>query len=236
MRFYQKQPRTFNNFDLISFMQLMFLDCLGFCTFLVWVRILKFMQFNKTLINFGNTLANCAKDVFGFGFMFLIVFIAYAQLGFILFGSEIADFRSFFNAIFTLMRTILGDFDYLAIERANRILGPIYFLSYIFFVFFVLLNMFLAIINDTYSAVKSQGVQQTLPFGQFIKDRVKALLKKMDKKRRIGSVLEEVESEKIDGDDDDKIDEEIEAGTAEEGLTVQGKCMECVENKEKIDR
>lgn len=41
--------------------------------------------------------------------------------------------------MFTLLRTILGDFDYMEIERANRILAPVFFLSYIFFVFFVLL-------------------------------------------------------------------------------------------------
>ena len=50
---------------------------------------------------------------------------------------------------------ILGDFNFRDIERANYVLGPIYFLSYIFFVFFVLLNMFLAIINDTYGVVKA---------------------------------------------------------------------------------
>ena len=32
--------------------------------------------------------------------------------------------------------------------------GPLYFFTYIFFVFFVLMNMFLAIINDTYAEVK----------------------------------------------------------------------------------
>lgn len=79
--------------------------------------------------------------------------------------------------MFTLLRTILGDFDYPEIEKANRILAPIYFLSYIFLVFFVLLvslkynilllytnilcnfvlqNMFLAIINDTYADVKTE--------------------------------------------------------------------------------
>ncbi len=40
---------------------------------------------------------------------------------------------------FTQFRIILGDFDYDAIDRANRVLGPIYFFSYVFFVFFVLL-------------------------------------------------------------------------------------------------
>lgn len=71
--------------------------------------------------------------------MFFIVFIAYAQLGYILFGTENSDFRTYADSVLTLLRTVLGDFDYLAIERANRILGPIYFVTYIFFVFFVLL-------------------------------------------------------------------------------------------------
>lgn len=33
----------------------------------------------------------------------------------------------------------LGDFEYELIEEANHILGPIYFLSYVLFVFFILL-------------------------------------------------------------------------------------------------
>lgn len=49
---------------------------------------------------------------------------------------------------------MLGDFDFEGIEEANRILGPIYFVTFVFFVFFILVNMFLAIINDTYAQVK----------------------------------------------------------------------------------
>ena len=40
---------------------------------------------------------------------------------------------------FTLLRLILGDFNFYDLEAANRVLGPIFFLSYIFFVFFVLM-------------------------------------------------------------------------------------------------
>ena len=52
---------------------------------------------------------------------------------------QVKAFSNFDDAVFTLLRTILGDFDFHAIESANRFLGPIYFLSYVFFVFFVLL-------------------------------------------------------------------------------------------------
>lgn len=159
-------------------------------------------------------MGRCAKDIVGFAIMFFIVFFAYAQLGYLLFGMEVESFSTFAKCMyedltsescqtnvrfkrwllikpplplrsFTQFRIILGDFDYDAIDRANRVLGPIYFVTYVFFVFFVLLvdhyhllcnilniyknkqtrgsifilfhqNMFLAIINDTYTEVKEE--------------------------------------------------------------------------------
>ena len=86
---------------------------------------------------------------------------------------------------------ILGDFNFKAIESASTFLGPVYFLSYIFFVFFVLLvkkiyqflkyflrdffqNMFLAIINDTYAEVKMDVKSRKADFqiGDFFKTGV----------------------------------------------------------------
>ena len=66
---------------------------------------------------------------------------------------------------------ILGDFNFKAIESADTVLGPIFFLTYIFFVFFVLLNMFLAIINDTYADVKLEVMSRKSEFqvGDFFK-------------------------------------------------------------------
>lgn len=71
--------------------------------------------------------------------MFFVCFFAFAQLGYLLFGSQLHAFSTFQDSIITLLRLILGDFNFRQLEAANRILGPIYFLSYVFFVFFVLL-------------------------------------------------------------------------------------------------
>jgi len=65
---------------------------------------------------------------------------------------------------FTLFRLILGDFDFQALQQANRVLGPAFFILYVFFVFFILLNMFLAIINDTYADVKADLSEQQNEF------------------------------------------------------------------------
>ena len=43
----------------------------------------------------SSTLGRCAKDVLGFAIMFYIVFFAYAQLGYLLFGSQVPDYSTF---------------------------------------------------------------------------------------------------------------------------------------------
>lgn len=48
-------------------------------------------------------------------------------------------FGLFFTPSFTQFRIVLGDFNFETTEAANRILGPIYFITFVFFVFFVLL-------------------------------------------------------------------------------------------------
>lgn len=227
----QMAVQEFVSFDLISFWHVMFIDALGVCIFLIWIRMLKFIKFNRTMLQFVKTLAKCARDVAGFGFMFLIVFVAYAQLGNVLFGSEIHDFRSFTDALFTLMRTILGDFDYLSIEKAHRVLGPIFFLSYIFFVFFVLLNMFLAIINDTYADVKSSDTHEVLPVGKFVKEKFKNFCKKS--KTNVWNSKQNEEIEVAINQIGDVVDRTEDINFQEEN---HSNCLSCNINKEKFSR
>ncbi|KAL4640930.1 polycystic kidney disease 2-like 1 protein [Arapaima gigas] len=153
-------PEIYADFAFLAFWQTQYNNMNAVNLFFAWIKIFKYISFNKTMTQLSSTLARCAKDILGFAIMFFIVFFAYAQLGYLLFGTQVQSFNSFVTCIFTQFRIILGDFDFDAIDQANRILGPIYFVTYVFFVFFVLLNMFLAIINDTYSEVKEELSKQ----------------------------------------------------------------------------
>ncbi|KAG5209257.1 hypothetical protein JEQ12_016822 [Ovis aries] len=116
----------------------------------------------------------------------ITIFFAWIKLGFLVFGSQVDDFSTFQNAIFTQFRIVLGDFNFAGIQQANRILGPIYFITFIFFVFFVLLNMFLAIINDTYSEVKADysiGRGPDFQLGKMIKKSYNNALEKLKLKK-----------------------------------------------------
>lgn len=65
---------------------------------------------------------------------------------------------------------ILGDFDFMEIYTAKPAWGPFYFISYIFMVFFFLLNMFLAIVNDTYAEVKEEMDEEPFDVGAYFKE------------------------------------------------------------------
>ncbi|XP_018023502.1 polycystin-2 [Hyalella azteca] len=157
-------PNDYANFEVLGYAAVQYNSVVAVCVFFAWLKLFKYISFNKTMTQLSSTLSRCAKDLAGFAVMFFIVFFAYAQLGYLLFGTQVEDYNSFISSTFTLLRTILGDFNFQDMEEANRILGPIFFLTYVFFVFFVLLNMFLAIINDTYSEVKVEIASQRSEF------------------------------------------------------------------------
>ncbi|MGH0135307.1 UNVERIFIED_CONTAM: hypothetical protein FKN15_059034 [Acipenser sinensis] len=186
-----KQPDIYADFEFLSFWQMQYNNLNALNLFFTWIKIFKYISFNKTMAQLSSTLARCAMDILGFAIMFFIVFFAYAQLGYLLFGTEVESFSTFVKCIFTQFRIILGDFDYDTINKANRILGPLYFVTYVFFVFFVLLNMFLAIINDTYSEVKAElsGQEDEFQFSDIIKQGyMKTMMKLKLKNEKISDV------------------------------------------------
>ncbi|XP_076830252.1 polycystin-2-like protein 1 [Brachyhypopomus gauderio] len=192
-----KEPNMYADFEFLAFWQTQYNNMNAVNLFFAWIKIFKYISFNKTMTQLSSTLARCATDILGFAIMFFIVFFAYAQLGYLLFGTEVESFSTFHKCIFTQFRIILGDFDYDGIERANRILGPIYFFTYVFFVFFVLLNMFLAIINDTYSEVKEELASQKdeLQISDLIKQSyTKTFMKLKLKKEKISDVQKALQS------------------------------------------
>nr|XP_054773085.1 polycystic kidney disease 2-like 1 protein isoform X1 [Lytechinus pictus] len=158
------QPDIYPDFEYMGYWQDLFNNIIAVNVFLAWIKTFKYISFNKTMTQLSSTLSRCAKDVGGFTVMFAIIFMAYAQLGYLVFGTQIKDFSSIGSCIYTLFRIVLGDFNFHELEAANRFMGPIFFLTYVFVVFFVLLNMFLAIINDTYSEVKSDIALQKSEF------------------------------------------------------------------------
>ncbi|XP_034544943.1 polycystin-2 isoform X2 [Notolabrus celidotus] len=180
-------------FEPLASLQVQFNNVAAVIVFFSWVKLFKFINFNKTMSQLSSTMSRCAKDLVGFAIMFFIIFLAYAQLAYLVFGTQVDDFSTFQDSIFTQFRIILGDFEFSEIEEANPVLGPIYFTTFVFFIFFILMNMFLAIINDTYSEVKADMSQQRseMEMTDLIKKGCnKALMKLRLKKTAVDDISE----------------------------------------------
>lgn len=216
-----ENPDTYLDFDFISYWLVVFNAGISIMCFLAWVKIFKYVSFNKTMTQLSSTLGASSKDLTGFAIMFFIIFLAFAQLGYIMFGTQARDFSTYSSAIFTLFRLILGDFDFQALQKANRVLGPAYFILYVFFVFFVLLNMFIAIINDTYAVVKAElaETKNEIEFSEFLKKRANNMMEKMNSKKKSHDTKKELElgvpgssADMLEGDSDS-----LKSGNKEEG-------------------
>jgi len=202
-----KDQQQYANFEVLGYWQMQFNNLVAIAVFFAWIKVFKYISFNKTMTQLQNTLASCAKDIAGFAVMFFIIFLAYAQWGYLIFGTQVADFSTYVDSIFTLFRIILGDFNFKEIEDANRILGPIFFITYVFFVFFVLINMFLAIINDTYAEVKAdlESRESEFEIGDYFKKGYDKMMNKLSFKReKIVDIQKALQT--ADSNQDSKLD------------------------------
>lgn len=73
------------------------------------------------------------------------------------FGLDIQEFRNIFVSISSLLRMVVGDFDYKALEGSQLVLGPVLFWVYIFLMIFVLLSMFIALISEAYDSIRQDN-------------------------------------------------------------------------------
>lgn len=153
-------PKDFVSFQYAGAADESLTFIMGVLVFLVTLRFLKLFRFNKRMSLLGSTIGECAKPLGSFCISFMIVFFAYAILAYLVFGLENDKFKNFLTTIETQISIILGDFDYEELSSTNRILGPAYFFSFMYFSVFYLLNMFMAIINDSFADVKSSNDKQ----------------------------------------------------------------------------
>eukprot|EP00656_Telonema_subtile_P026271 TRINITY_DN2824_c0_g2_i2.p1 TRINITY_DN2824_c0_g2~~TRINITY_DN2824_c0_g2_i2.p1 ORF type:complete len:968 (+),score=269.08 TRINITY_DN2824_c0_g2_i2:88-2991(+) len=138
---------------------------------LIFWKIFKYFNLSSRFLALSKTLTTAFPEVFVFLIMFAIVFVGYGIMANLLFGTSLVQYSSFERTLITLFLVTLGDFDYTELEDVTRIFAPIFFFSFIVFVFFVLLNMFIGIINEAY-AVESQKPKKdvTDEFIEFLAD------------------------------------------------------------------
>ena len=127
-----------------------FTSLLGLCCFLATIKFLSFSRFYRRLHLLADTLKHAAGDLFHFMVMFSVVVFAFVGLFHMLFVSKIWSCSSLLQTSEMLFEMLLMKFNAGELLDAHPVLGPLTFSMFMFFVVFVGVTMFVAIINIGY--------------------------------------------------------------------------------------
>lgn len=154
-------PGKFVSFQYVAFVDEWVSATTGLAVFFSFLKFLRLLKFNRRVSTLILTIKIAMKPLMSFMLMFLILFLAYCQFAFLVFGVNNDDYASFPSAMGSMMATTLGSFDFHALTDSSRLLGPVFFFTYVVTVFFVLMNVFIGILNDALGEVAGDASIQS---------------------------------------------------------------------------
>ncbi|XP_050394123.2 polycystic kidney disease protein 1-like 2 isoform X2 [Patella vulgata] len=194
---------AFYNFQRMALWDELFSILVAFVIFASVIKLLHIFRFNRRMSMLGLTIMAAAKELSAFSFCFAIWIIAFMAFSYLTFGPNIESYRSVLTTFESLLSFALGNYEYEALSSVNRILGPMFFFSYVLFIVFILLNMFVTIMNDSFAVVRSKLSEQANQYElvSFITTRFKTWLI-MDVARFFKNVRKKYSSGSYATDDD----------------------------------
>jgi hypothetical protein len=151
---------------------------IAICAFLGTIKFLKFLTFNKIIGYLSATLKLSLNSLFSFMIIFFILWFAFIQLQYLLYSSFLLRYSTIIYSMTSGFLTILGShFDTLEkiLENpATRFIGPLVFIFYMVFIVFILLNVFVTIITENFSYLRSKDKKSKNDFElkYFLRDQL----------------------------------------------------------------
>ena len=170
---------------------------LSFAVFIGTTKLLRLIRFNFEINIMTSSIRISKGALISYVVVLLCIVLAFAQTGYLVFGATVLRYSTFTRTLVSEMEMALGgatDLDEL--RNTNRILGPVFAFSYMTVMAFILVNIFIAILDDSYHDVKEnpQLVSKDHEIGHFMKDRLVNSLFKMLHRGRGKSKTQETPS------------------------------------------
>lgn len=125
----------------------------GFCLFIAYFSVLGFLKDSRSLRIIWGTLRNGMYQMTFFFLVFILLFVGWSLVAFRGFGQYLGNFKDMGSTSSTLGRILLGETDFDSMYKVNPVFSGMFFISFLFMNYFVMINVFLAIINESYDTV-----------------------------------------------------------------------------------
>lgn len=152
----QENPFVFISFHYAIRWDEVSIYVIGFIVFIATLKFLQLLSFNRHIAVLGHTISQAAKGLLPLGLEAFLTVFAFNIFGYVVFGSRVEGFSNFLATSETTLAMTLGKTYFTDLSHAEPVLGPIFFAVFVIAIQFFLLNMFMAIIMDTYSDVNSE--------------------------------------------------------------------------------
>ncbi|XP_066301956.1 polycystin-1-like protein 2 [Branchiostoma lanceolatum] len=140
---------VFVNFQRIAFWDAVYTQI---SAILVFTNIMKFMRilvFSRHVAILQASINAMKRDLFSFCTMFMIAFVAFCQAAYILFHTELKHYFTLEKTLQTTFTMMLGNVDITEVSSIYTIMGPIFMLSFMFSIYFLLMNFLMSIVCDS---------------------------------------------------------------------------------------
>ena len=126
--------------------------------YMLTFRLFRFFRLQPRLAIITNTLRKALPDLLHFGLVFMLVLVGFAASAWCNFGDGVAGFATAGASLFETFYMAMGNYDdaYASMVGVSVVGARLFLLPFLFLVVLVLLNIFLAIVVDSYGDVKDE--------------------------------------------------------------------------------
>jgi hypothetical protein len=126
----------------------------SFNILLMYFRIMNYVTINKALSFLQDTMSVAMIDILYFLIMLVVILMGFVFMAYLSFGHTLAHYKSISDSFITCFAMMIGEFDYGELLEADEAMAYFFFFFYMLFFSFILLNIFIAILERSYTKVK----------------------------------------------------------------------------------
>ncbi|WAQ96750.1 PK1L2-like protein [Mya arenaria] len=150
---FKEDKKAFVNFYHIALWNQMLVLLIGVLCFMATLRMLNVLGYNKRIGAVARVFTKAASDLLWFGVFFTFTFTCYCVFGWLLFGAKLKSYKNVFTVMGTLFISMIGKSRFTEIDNTDPIMSKIYFIIFIFFMVYLMLTMFLAMLSKAIDEV-----------------------------------------------------------------------------------
>lgn len=154
---------------------------ISFNTILTWFKAVKYINIIPYVTTFMQTVVISQQNLVSWIIVFMSVLVGFVLAFSTAFGGDVTALRTPFQAFKFIMLTVLGNSDVSVIYDVSPVLGSLLIIMFLVSIFFIIMNLFYAIVVSTLSDAKIEEDAKQKKKWAVLSDRLSETWKAMNR-------------------------------------------------------